>query len=314
MLKFDKLKIVGRVECIQILDASQFHETYREGALSSLRYQQQKPFSLSIEINYFSKEVVVEFTGKILGEQYPKLICSDTIQECFERISALGICQFDVEAMMDADVVSCDVTQDVRMGDYEEMVKYINRNISNYQTYNCKLARTGSLTIEKNVVTSRNKKRMIIYDKGREMNTANNHEFVSKNGLQGEYDGICRFELNLKSKEQIRQSLQITDTSLRSVLSSTANPIADFLEDVIADEPEKCLSQDGWKDYLRSLVLENCGYDLGRVEAKVRQYKSSKTTSISKIMVPYRELLSRLKNDTPSISKDGIISRLNVSN
>ena len=67
-----------------------------------------------IKVDYEEQEVVVEFCGKVLGRDYPKLISSETIKTCFENINALGFCQIDVEAMMDAEVVKADVTKDVK--------------------------------------------------------------------------------------------------------------------------------------------------------------------------------------------------------
>jgi hypothetical protein len=46
-----------------------------------------------------------------------------------------------------------------------------------------------------------------------------------------------------------------------------------------------------WKSYQMKLVLEDCNYDLQMVEAKLRQFYA-KGNNFSKIMKPYRELLS----------------------
>ena len=258
-------------------------------------------------------EVIIEFSGKILGEHYPQLISLDTIQECFERINDGGICYVDPVMMMNAEVLSCDVTQDIKVNDFSDMVKFIRGNISNFKTYSCKLPRTGSLTIEKNVVASKNKKRLIIYDKEKEMNTKNNIVFTINNRLEGKFDNTCRFEMNLRNMEQIRQALKIRDTSLKSVLSSTANPIKDFLTEVICEDPEVTISQNTWKDYYRSLVLKDCNYDLEKVEAKIRQYKPARNFSISKEMKPFRNLYANLGKDLIHITKQEILRRLSVS-
>ncbi|EXY19539.1 hypothetical protein M076_0897 [Bacteroides fragilis str. 2-F-2  len=56
------------------------------------------------------------------------------------------------------------------------------------------------------------------------------------------------------------------------------------------------------KDYERSLLLRECGYDLVAVEAKVREL-ISKNTPIRRVMLPYIELCRQLRN-TPEIGLD----------
>ena len=51
---------------------------------------------------------------------------------------------------------------------------------------------------------------------------------------------------------------------------SGRNPIEDFLNDVIQEDTEANV-QDTWKTYWQRLVLEDCGFDLAKVEAKLRE-------------------------------------------
>ena len=60
---------------------------------------------------------------------------------------------------------------------------------------------------------------------------------MSDNGLEGKYNGVCRFELNLTSKKQIREALCLTGNTLEEVLNAERNPIQDFLGDVLAEDP-----------------------------------------------------------------------------
>lgn len=314
MVKFDRLKIVSPIESVSIIDNEKFQEKYINGILHSQKFKQTYPYKLSVELNYESGEAIIEFTGKILGNRYPELISMETINDCFQRINEMGICSIDIDAMMEADVVSCDVTQDILLPNYMEMMKMINGNIKNYQAYTCKFLRTGSLSIEKNVVTGKYKKRLSIYNKEKEMGIAKNRKFVSDNDLSGKFEDKCRFEINLKSMEQIRDALHIKDTKLSSVLSSTANPIMDFVDEILVEDPEIKAGMMGWKEYWQSLVLKDCGYDLKKVEAKLRQYKNSRSCSISKAMAPFRELAGAYKEETSTSSKSELLRLLNVSN
>lgn len=194
--------------------------------------------------------------------------------------------------MADAIVVKCDVTQDVYCADIPSVTNYIRSNISNYQSYAAKLLRNGNFVVDKNVTTRQAKKRLTIYNKGKEMNKMGNKRFLEKYDVSAEdFSGVCRFEMNLNSIAQIKSSLGITDTRLMSVLTSTKNPILDFLDDVVADT-DNVIPLTDKQSYITALVLQDCNNDLAEVEEKMRQLYS-KGTNISKIMKPYREALAK---------------------
>ena len=292
MITFDKLKIVADIRAIEVCDETRFEFIERDGIVSSLKYYQEHPFLLMIKVDYECREVVIEFSGKILGKDYPKLISKDTILQCFRAIDALGFCKIDVDAMMDADVVKCDVTKDIPVADVPQVTNYIHSHIRNYQLYVCRKLRNGNVVVEKNVVSKKTKKRMTIYDKGNEMRRSANRPFVEKYGLEDAFSGMCRFELNLDSKEQIRKSLRIADTKLMTVLSSDADPISDFLDDVV--EPRETVPMTDKKSYVTMLVLKDCDFDLEKVEAKMREFSRSRGASIRNMMKPYKAMMEQI--------------------
>lgn len=295
MITFDKLKIVADIQAIKVCDESRFEFVERDGRVTSLRYYQEHPFLLKIKVDYACDEVVIEFCGKILGKDYPKLISKDTIEQCFQAINALGFCEVDIEAMMDAEVVKCDVTKDVPVDNVSRVTDYIRSHIRNYQQFLCRKMKNGNVVVDKNVISRKTKKRMTIYDKGNEMTRSANRPFVEKYGLQDAFSGMCRFELNLDSKQQIRQSLRIGDTKLMTVLSADADPIAEFLADVV--EPRGTIPMSDRKTYMTMLVLKDCDFDLEKVEAKMRDLYPSKGTSISRVMEPYKAMMEQLSGD-----------------
>ena len=153
MITFDKLKIVADISSIEIHDQSRFEVITKKGVVTALKFYQELPYLLMIKVDYQNREVVIEFSGKVLGRDYPELISISTIGTCFENINALGFCSLDVEAMMDADVVKCDVTKDVKIRDVSGLTQYVRNHISNYQQFLCRKMRNGNLVVEKNVVS-----------------------------------------------------------------------------------------------------------------------------------------------------------------
>ncbi len=292
MITFDKLKIVADIHAINVCDETRFEFIEKDGVLSALKYYQEHPFLLMIKVDYECGEVVIEFCGKILGNDYPKLISKDTIKQCFQAIEALGFVEVDFAAMMEAEVMKCDVTKDIPVEDVTQVTDYIRSHIRNYQKFLCRKLKNGNVVVDKNVVSRKTKKRMTIYDKGKEMCRSANRPFVQKYGLEDAFSGMCRFELNLDSKEQIRKSLRIEDTKLMTVLSADADPINDFLNEVV--EPQNAVTMTDKKSYVTMLILKDCDYDLEKVEAKMRSFYKSKGTSISKVMEPYKAMMEQV--------------------
>ena len=62
-------------------------------------------------------------------------------------------------------------------------------------------------------------KRLTIYDKGKEMKHSANLKFAQEYEMENDFEGVCRFEMNLNTKEQIRNALGISDTGLQDVLT-----------------------------------------------------------------------------------------------
>ena len=292
MQTFDRLKIVAAIDAIDVVNENVFVKTLVNDNVVSMKYYRETPSKLMIKVDYASGEMVMEFTGKILAHNYPHLISMVNIEECFRNIESLGFCRFDMDLLMRSEVVSCDVTKDVQCSDVRKVQSYIRSHISNYNKYVCRALKNGNVVLEKNVTTRKNKKRMTIYDKEQEMKKSDNTRFMQRNGLTDEFVGKCRFEINLNSKEQIRNALHIKDTNLLTVLNSETNPILEFMDEAVCvSQGQKACSD--WKSYQRYLVLKDCDFDLEKVEAKVRSlYKRG--TKISDVMRPYREAYSQL--------------------
>lgn len=303
MLKFDKLKIVSNLDNIKIYDENSFNKIIKNNIATELILNIIQPYSLCIKLDYIANELVIEFSGKILKNDYPNLISIDTINTCFENINAMGFCWIDYEKIRDANVVKCDVTKDIICSDIPSMTAYIRNNLSNYQKYVCRLLRNGNFIVEKNVTTRQAKKRLTIYDKGKEMSKVENLRYMAECGIAKScFDRVCRFELNLNSIAQIKSSLEVTDTRLRTVLNATTNPIQVFLDDVLNNEQPLPITNA--KSYFVGLALKDCDFDIVQVENRMRQLYPSKGTNISKVMKPYRTMLSQIQQSSNNRKAD----------
>ena len=261
MITFDKLKIVFPIEAITILDDSKFETTIVNDIVLAKKFYQERPYMLMIKIDYKNFEAVIEFSGKVLGKDYKKLISNETIQQCFDNLNNIGLFTLDVESIMTlGQVVKCDVTKDVLCDNVKTLCSYIRAHIRNFNQFKCSLLKNGNLIIEKNVTSNKCKKRMTIYDKEKEISRSENKEFMNTYGIDGDFEGLCRFEINLNSKEQIRSALSIQDTSLISVLSSTANPICSFIEQAVYADNKPKKASTSLKNEMRYLFLKSCDF------------------------------------------------------
>lgn len=299
MISLDKIKIVAPLKAVTIVDESKFEIRVKRGVEASKSYTQTTPFLLYVEVDYVKGESVLDFTGKILLDKYPQLINAETFNLCIDMINNMGFCAIDKDVIRKygrACVV--DVTKDVRLQDASGLSEWLRINISNHRKY---LARHigSNLVIEKNVRTRGYKRRLTVYDKEKELQRAENRDFISclhdQDSLLSYFKGKVRFEFNLNSRQAIRETLNIEDTSIDEILNSEANPIYNFLNDVVVEENEEAPANLSLTDRKNLAFLRDCDMDMAKVEAEIRKY-ASKSTHISQVLKPYKALMSRLGN------------------
>lgn len=295
MITLDKIKVISYLENATILDETQFARTVKNGKLLNLTYTLTEPYELYIELDYKNNELVVEFTGKVLRDDYPQLINRDTIRSCFNNINELGVCYLDVEAIMSyGQVCKIDVTKDIKCEDCKALTNDLRAGINNFNKYLPRII-AGNFVIEKNVKTKGCKKRLTVYDKDYEIQLAQNKPFlntlVDPEALVEYFTGRTRFELNLNSKDQIRKSLNISDTRITTVLSSEENPILSFVQDVI-DAPAGQPQLTSYKEYLDYLVLRDNDFDLAKVQAKIKALRPN--ARMGRVMPAFRMLVNKV--------------------
>lgn len=297
------MKLVTSLDCIYNINTKQFVAVTKFDEVLYYKYQQKTPYSLLIMLNYSHNELILEFSGKILLDDYTKLINRETITQCLLNINRLGICKLDIDAILNnSEVVKCDVTKDIEC-DISTINRAIGQSIVNYAKWSFRGHKNGCV-IENIVSTPKYKKRLSIYDKGNELRKATNTNFINSLGNSQEvleyYENKTRFELNINTKHQIRQLLNIPNNSLQNVLSAKANPILSVVDEAVKFENKKYRTHT-LRDYERELLLRECEFDIIKVEAKVRAL-SSKNTSIKRVMQPYRELYAQITStNSPAI-------------
>ena len=312
MITLDKIKIVAPLECVAVIKQDAFEVKIKNGKIISKSYTQTNPYLLYVEVDYEDRETVIEFSGKILLGRYPELINKNNFNYCIECINAIGFCRIDTAMLCEhGKVCVVDVTKDVTYQNVAGLSEWLRTSITNHRKY---LARniSGNLVIEKNVKTRGCKRRLTVYDKEKELLRAGNRDFISclhdQDSLLSYFKGKVRFEFNLNSKQAIRETLNIQDTSIDEILNSAENPIYNFIDEVITEDSKGAGAELSWTDRKNLALLRDCGMDMAKVEAEIRKY-ASKGTHISQVLKPYKALVSRLGNKG-SYCKNSILGLL----
>jgi len=310
MLTFDKLKIVVKsADYISNINTCKFKTIIRNEQIAEYKYLQNTPY-IYLEKDLLEDELVIEFTGKILGARYPELINTTNIRTCLENINALGICTLDVDGILNGgEVVKADVTKDIEHVDMPPLTQELLSCVKNNERYNA-TCEIGNFIVEKKVKTSNRKMRLTIYDKEKEMNLADNQRWLQSLGdaeaeqINDYFRKKIRFELNLTSIKAIVDNLRIKDNSISSVVHAEANPIMAFLDKVLVDNAEARVAK-SVRDIERLAFMEKFKYDMKAIERAILPIKSPKT-NLSQAMKPYRLLYNAIHANTP----DGIKERL----
>lgn len=309
MLTFDKLKIVvNSSKFIDNLNLNKFQTIVKDGKVTQYRYQQTTPYMLYIEKDLIDDELVIEFSGKVLGAKYPELINRTNIRQCFHIINTLGICTLDIDGILILGmVVKADVTKDIEYNDITSLSKELLSCIKNNERYNATME-GGNFIVEKKVKTSNRKIRLTIYDKEKEMNLAENQRWLQSLGyaeaehITDYFRKKIRFELNLTSIKALKDNLHIRDTSLSSVLDAETSPILPFLDKVLVDNAEARVAK-SVRDLERLAFMEKYGNDMKAIERAILPVKSPKT-NLSQMMKQYRQLYNARHTKTSDSLKE----------
>ena len=130
---FDKLKIITSINYIKNIDYNKFKSGFK-GGQEIFQYIQTAPSSLFIMTNPQLSELVIEFTSKILKDNFIHLINKDNIHECFKNINQLNICTLDIDNIINnSELVKCDVAKDIDLQDiYLQDIKGLKNYTNTY--------------------------------------------------------------------------------------------------------------------------------------------------------------------------------------
>ena len=290
LITFDRIKIKSNYK--YLLDTKvKFNEMFhsRSGEKTGLFYSSKDdiniPYNLYIAVSYVKQTLTLEFSSKILKENYPDLISRDTIKKCLTNINQLNICNIDVDSILSNGVVtSVDITYDADLILNDNLLDALNSQVNNYRRFKWTHYNNEGITFTKDVKSKDCTETITLYNKEKEVTcTSHNKNFLNSlsqpQQIMDYFKGKTRFEITLDTPKKIMNYLNLTDTKIFSVLNSDTNPIL-ILFDKIFNNSVTNISNatfDNYEEWSMKIILDSYNGDLKRLEQDVRNKFSSRS-------------------------------------
>jgi|TARA_R110001592_G_C13134982_1_gene746882 hypothetical protein len=306
--KFDRLKIIAPLDCIKSLDTDSNDVLYRPTVNKSREIESEswqvlgnKHYGIRrTAVNAGRNEVTIDFSAKILLDDYNKLVSINNIQQCLNRYSEATPLKLNVQKFMDsAKVINCDTTQMI-YPDYD--INLCTDSLMMYDTKDrCQVTRyfkKQNSGIEFNASIQKEKRRLILYDKHSSImkGLKSTNIFLTKcrdpQAIIDACRGSLRVEQTHSSLKSIRNRFKITENSLVNVLHSVQSVNYNFFESV--ERKQKQPYELGYQfdlfehadksilDVVKEVgyrgIVAMCDYDIEKIKSVFRSYSDEKSS------------------------------------
>jgi hypothetical protein len=304
MIKLDSCFIEVGSECLHHLDLNSFiHKPqYKNGNIISDCYELKSPMPgiKSILFDNIHESLKLQFSAKVLNDDYFKGININTIENAINNINQLGVIDIDSNTLIDKGIFhNIDNTNNVDMCNYDMQTQWkdicsslaIAKNNSLFDVHTYNKSNNKGIVYKGNQTSQKN--RMILYGKFIELTTNKNIDFLKscKNplALLNYSKNILRVESNTTSHKAIKDRLKTNTTNVKEVLNSLAMPNIYMLDKItqpnttnqiqlIFDryEPGKHKFSDiAYNEGIQN-IIRMCNYDKNQLKQFVLSYESSK--------------------------------------
>ncbi|MDR2993263.1 MAG: hypothetical protein LBV11_05430 [Bacillus cereus] len=310
-LKFDTVKIRTKEEYL-INRNIQFNKNYNtNGDLTGIYYYSKNdkliPFDLYIGVSYPSQSLTLEFSSKILLDDYPKLITQTTFKQCLENINKLGICTIDVDKIVnDCYFSKVHITNDIDYTLTNDKLSLLNSCVGNYRRFKWEHYKGEGIRYTKDVKSKDCKETIVIYDKEKEILSSKNKKFLdlldNPDAVIDYFSGKTRFEMGLDTPNKICNFLNIGNSHINHIFSYEGNPLLTQFNRVFGEgEIENKYSITNYEDYAMRTIIEKHNGDLKKIEQEMKDlnvYSFKSRTGLSERMKKIKQLHSEMYNKT----------------
>lgn len=286
-LCFDRLKIKANQKYL-LEQQIQFNQMYnpKNGELTGQYYSSKDdknvPFNLFIAVSQLKQTLTLEFSSKILGPDYPKLISKYTIRQSLENINKLGICRIDVDGILQTGcITSADVTKDVHANLSDKTLQALSIRVENYRRYKWNYYDSDGIEFIRDVKSSKCKECIRIYRKEREIVNPKNKDFLAtlpnKWDIIKQFEGVTRFEVKLETIGKVRSYLNLKDTYIDDVMSAEANPLLAMYDRVFGESSDiPNIQAANYEDFSMQFILNTYQGDMKTIEMALKPIYGSR--------------------------------------
>ena len=330
-LKFDTVKFVTSSQYFKMINREFFkHDVdpttgeFKSVEFNSRRHQDIIPFELYILVNYQSGKMYIEFSSKLLLEDYPKLISIETFKQCLQNIEKLGICTLNINGIMENSYFNkLHITKDVELKLDSKILGRLNLCTGDYRRYKWDRYLDNAILFTKNVKSNDCKEAMSIYDKELEIQLSRNKTFLeltgNAEGIKEYFKNKTRFEVRFDNKRKIQKEFGIKDTSVRIILSMDRNIILNQYDKIFTNSTKKTdtkLKINGILEYGILNILRFYNGDMQKIEQEIKDlgfYGSSSRGAMGRQIRKIKEMKWTLINQE-EIPDDTITKIRNLLN
>lgn len=299
-VKFDTIKIRTSINYLSHKNIK-FNKNYNNGLLIGEYYNSKNdnliPYDLYIGISHTKQSLTLEFSSKILLDDYPKLITRNTFKQCLDHINQLGICTLDKDQIInDCYFSKVHLTKDIKYDLTNNVLNSLNLCTNDYRRYKWKRYRNEGIRFTKDVKSKDCKESIVVYDKQKEI--IKNKEFLailsSQDQVINSFDGIVRFEMELDTPNKICKALNIDSTHINDVFSSKENPLLTQFNKIFGDgEIDNKQYITNYDAYSMDAIIEKHFGDIKRIEQELKDlnvYSSNSRSGLSDRMKKIKHL------------------------
>ena len=268
------------------------------------------PFNLYIATNYSKQTLTIEFSSKILFEDYPKLITAESLPQCLYNLNDLGICIIDIDGVLKTGCITqADITKDVSLELTDDILTALNNNVGNYRRFKWQHYDGKGITFTKDII-GRGKEEIKFYNKRKELSaTAQNRRFLdllaNREQVENYFSDKTRIEISMNTQPQIRNSLQIDDTYIPTFFTSTTNPVLAQFDRIFSSSTiDSSIDIGNYDTWAMFKILELYNGNLQLIEQEVRRLYKFRS-GVNSRMAKFEQLKQMQQTPQRNIIQEG---------
>jgi hypothetical protein len=310
-LKFDTIIIRTKKEYLIniIVPFSPKINKYGEctGMYYSAKDDKSIPYDLFIGINHNSQSLTLEFSSKVLLDDYPKLITQATFRQCLDNINKLGICTIDIDRIVsDCYFSKVHITNDIDYTLTNDRLSILNSCVGDYRRYKWTHYEGEGIRYTKDVKSNDCKETIVIYNKEKEILSSKNKKFLdlldNPDKIIDSFIGKTRFEMELDKPKKICNFLNIGSSHINYIFGSEVNPLLVQFNKIFGEGGiENKYSVTNYENYSMQAIIEKHNGDLKKIEQEMKDlhvYSSNSRTGLLNRMKKIKQLHSEMYSKT----------------